>query len=61
MDGLGRAVGDGISGLVGGALHGIAAALSGIVDSLSAALPAGALPAIGLGLLLLVAWTLVRR
>ena len=61
MDGLGRAVGDGISGLVGGALNGITAALSGMVDALSRALPAGALPVIGIALLLLVVLAVIRR
>jgi hypothetical protein len=61
MDGLGRAVGDGISGLVSGAIAGIAAALSGVIDSLGAALPAGALPVIGVGVLLLFVWAVVKR
>jgi hypothetical protein len=61
VDGLGRAVGDGISGLVSGALSGISAALSGMVDALSRALPSGALPVIGIGLLLLVVLAVVRR
>jgi phosphoribosylcarboxyaminoimidazole (NCAIR) mutase len=61
MDGLGRAVGDGISGLVGGAIDGITAALSGMVDALSTALPAGAVPVIGVALLLLVVLAVIRR
>jgi len=61
MDGLGQAVGDGISGLVGGAIHGIGAALTGMVDALSRALPAGALPVIGIGLLLLFVWAVIKR
>ena len=61
MDGLGRAVGDGISGLVGGALSGIGAALSGMLDALGRALPSGALPVIGIALLLLVVVAVVRR
>lgn len=61
MDGLGRAVGNGISGLVGGAINGITAALSGIVDALSVALPSGALPVIGIGLALLFIWLVVKR
>ena len=61
MDGLGRAVGDGISGLVGGALNSIGAAVSGIVSALAAALPAGALPVLGVLLVLVVGWLLARR
>ena len=61
MDGLGRAVGDGISGLVSGAIAGITAAISGVIDSLGAALPAGALPVIAIGLLLVFVWAVIRR
>jgi hypothetical protein len=61
VDGLGRAVGDGISGLVSGALAGIMAAISGMVDAVSTALPPGALPVIGIGLLLLFVWAVVKR
>ncbi len=61
MDGLGRSVGDGITGLVGGALAGIGAALSGIVDSLGRALPQGALPVIGAAFVILVVIALLRR
>jgi hypothetical protein len=61
MDGLTRAVGDGISGLVGGSLHAIGTALGGIVDALSTALPRGALPVIGVGVVVLVAVVLIRR
>jgi hypothetical protein len=61
MDGLGQAVGNGISGLVGGALNGITAAISGMVDALGRALPSGALPVIGVGLLLLFVWAVIKR
>ncbi|HEY3336124.1 MAG TPA: hypothetical protein VGK16_12910 [Candidatus Limnocylindrales bacterium] len=61
MDGLGRAVGDGISGLIGGAIHGIGAALSGIMDALGRAVPAGALPVIGIAVLVLLVWAVVKR
>jgi len=61
MDGLGRAVGDGISGLVGGAINGIAAALSGMVNAVSAAVPAGALPVIGIAVVALVLLAVLRR
>jgi hypothetical protein len=61
MDGLGRAVGDGIGGLVGGALDAIGAALSGTLDALGAALPAGALPVIGIAAALLLLWLVLKR
>ena len=61
MDGLLRSVGDGIGGLVGGALSSIQAALDGIVASLSAALPAGALPVVGIAVLIAVGWFLIKR
>lgn len=61
MDGLGRAVGDGISGLIGGALSSIGAAVNGIVSALSTALPAGALPVLAVLLVLVVGWLIIRR
>lgn len=61
MDGLVRAVGDGISGLVGGSVRAIGAALDGMVGALGAALPSGALPVVGIALLLLVVWLVVKR
>ena len=61
MDGLGRAVGDGIGGLVGGALDAIGAAVSGTLDALSTALPAGALPVIGVAAVLLLLWLVLKR
>jgi hypothetical protein len=61
MGGLVQSVGDGISGLVGGAIAAIMAALGGMIAALSAALPAGALPVLGIAALLVVAWLLLRR
>jgi hypothetical protein len=61
MDGLARSIGDGITGLVGGALAGIGAALAGIVDSLATALPAGALPVLGIALVVVILWRIIRR
>jgi hypothetical protein len=61
MDGLGRAVGDGISGFFGSALDAVGAALSGTVDALSTALPAGALPVLGVAGALLLLWLVLKR
>jgi hypothetical protein len=61
VDGLGQAVGSGISGLVAGAIGGISAAIGGMADALNDALPPGALPVIGVGLLLLFVWAVIRR
>jgi len=61
MDGLGRAVGNGITGLVGGAFDAIGGALRGIVDAGERALPNGLLWAVIFVLLVVGAWTLVKR
>ena len=61
MDGFARSIGDGITGLVGGALAAIGAALSGIVDALATALPAGALPVLGIALVVVILWRIIRR
>jgi hypothetical protein len=61
MDGLGRAVGDGIGGFFGNALHAVGVALSGTVDALSTALPAGALPVIAIAGALLLLWLILKR
>ena len=61
MDGLGRAVGNGITGLVGGAFDAIGAALRGIVDAGERALPNGLLWAVIFVVLVVGAWTLVKR
>jgi hypothetical protein len=61
MDGLGSAIGNGISGLVGGAVAAIGNAIAGVVGALGAALPAGALPLIGIVLVIVVGWVLVKR
>jgi len=61
MDGLLRSVGDGITGLVGGAIGAIGSAASGIVNALSTALPAGAIPVIGIALVIVVLWKVLKR
>jgi hypothetical protein len=61
MDGLGQAVGNGITGLVSGAFDAIGAALRGIVDAGNQALPNGLFWALIFVVLLVGAWTLVKR
>jgi hypothetical protein len=61
MDGLARSVGDGITGLVGGAFDAIGAALRGIVDAGERALPGGILWAVVFVVLVVGAWTLAKR
>ena len=61
MDGLVRAVGDGITGLVGGSLAAIGDALRGVVSALGSALPPGAWPVIGVVAALLFLWAVIRR
>jgi hypothetical protein len=61
MDDLGRTVGNGISGLVGGAFEAIGAALRGIVAEGERVLPNGLLWAVIFVVLLIGAWTLAKR
>lgn len=61
MDGLLTSVGNGLTGLVGGAFAAIGQALRGIVEALSRALPGGLLPAVVFVVLLVVAWQLIKR
>lgn len=61
MDGFARSIGDGITGLVGGALTAIGGTLSGILDALATALPAGALPVLGIALVVVILWRIIRR
>jgi hypothetical protein len=61
MDGLARSVGNGITGLVGGAFDAIGGALRGIVYSLNAALPGGLLAAVVFVVLVVLAWNLAKR
>jgi hypothetical protein len=60
MDGLLRSVGDGITGLVSGAIGAIGAALSGIAGALGAALGPFAIPVAVAGVLV-VAWLVLKR
>ena len=61
MDGFARSIGEGITGLVGGALAAIGAALAGILDALATALPAGAVPVLGIALVVVILWRIIRR
>ena len=61
MDGLGQAVGNGISGLVAGAFDAIGAGLRGVVDAGERALPNGLLWAVVFVVLVAGAWTLAKR
>jgi Flp pilus assembly pilin Flp len=61
MDGLGRAVGNGITGLVAGAFDVIGSALRGIVGSLNAAVPYGLFPLVVFVVLVGAAWVLAKR
>jgi hypothetical protein len=61
MDGLGRAVGDGVTGLVSGAFDTIGGTIRFIVSSASAAVPGGWLPVIVFVLLAGGAWALAKR
>lgn len=61
MDGLGQAVGNGITGLVAGAFDAIGGALRGIVDAGDQALPGGLFWAVIFALLVIGGWTLAKR
>jgi hypothetical protein len=61
MDGLGRSVGDGISGLVGGVIAAFTTAVAGAGHALGSALSGGALPVIAVALVLLVLLLVLRR
>jgi hypothetical protein len=61
MDGLGQAVGNGITGLVGGAFDAIGAALRGIVNAGNQALPGGLFWAVLFIVLVVGGWTLAKR
>jgi hypothetical protein len=61
MDGLGQAVGNGITGLVGGAFDAIGGVLRGMVNAGNQALPNGLFWVVIFVVLLAGAWTLVKR
>jgi hypothetical protein len=61
MDGLGRSVGNGITGLVAGAFDVIGDALRGIVNAGNQALPGGLFWAVIFVVLVAAGWTLAKR
>ena len=61
MDGLGQAIGNGITGLVAGAFDVIGSALRGIVNAGNQALPYGLLWGLIFVLLVVGGWSLARR
>jgi hypothetical protein len=61
MDGLGRAVGDGITGLVAGAFDVIGATLRGMVAAGNQVLPGGLFVALLFVIVLFVGWNLAKR
>jgi hypothetical protein len=61
MDGLGQAVGNGITGLVAGAFDAIGSALRGIVNAGNQVLPNGLFWAVIFILLVIGGWTLAKR
>lgn len=60
MDGLLRSIGDGITGLVGGALDAVGAALSGMGQAAGSALGPFAIP-VAVGGALVLAWLVLKR
>lgn len=56
-----RAIGDGISGLVGGSIAAIAAGIGTMIRALQVALPGPLLPIVAGGVIVLFAWWLLRR
>ena len=61
MDGLGQAVGNGITGLVAGAFDAIGSVLRGIVNAGNQALPNGLFWALIFVVLVVGGWTLAKR
>ncbi len=61
MDGLGQAVGNGITGLIGGAFDAIGSVLRGMVNAGNQALPGGLFWLLLFVALLVGGWTLIKR
>lgn len=58
---LGRAIGDGIGGLVGHAFGALAAAYDSIAATFQSILPGPTLPIVLVGAVLIVGWLVLRR
>jgi hypothetical protein len=56
-----QAIGDGISGLVGGAIQALGAAAQSILNSLQSLLPGLWLPIAAVAAVAVVAWTFLKR
>ena len=61
MDGLGQAVGNGITGLVAGAFDAIGGVLRGMANAGNQALPGGLFWAVIFVLLVIGGWSLAKR
>ena len=61
MDGLGQAVGNGITGLVAGAFDAIGSVLRGMVNAGNQALPNGLFWVLLFVVVLVGGWTLIKR
>jgi hypothetical protein len=61
VDGLGRAVGDGVTGLVAGAFDVIGGTLRGMFDAGDRALSGGLFLAVVFVIVAIVGWNLVKR
>ena len=61
MDGLGQAVGNGITGLIAGAFDAIGSVLRGMVNAGNQALPNGLFWLLLFVALLVGGWTLIKR
>ena len=59
--GFARAIGEGITGLVGGAFQAMGAAVNAIFAMLQGILPGLWLPVVAVAVLLVVGWKLIKR
>ena len=59
--GLIRAIGNGVTSLVGGAWEALGAAANGLFDALQAALPGFWLPVVAVSVTIAVGWQLIKR
>jgi hypothetical protein len=61
MDGLLRSIGEGITGLVGGAIAAIGQVFGGMIDALARVVPGGLVTMAGIGLALILVWLVFKR